>query len=185
MERSAAWPARGVALDPPCSYRLRSVGTASAAPHVGLWQIPGLLVTPEGTRQTGWPAREVAPCRQSRCTPGRSAARFRTAPGRTDDAARPARSRPVRKTPCSPTPSLPGIQSGRRRTDRVAPQRSTARARKPWRRAVVTALFRDSLHSRYAHRFGRKRQRDTAGCVGAVGFTPFRSPCIAADTLAL
>ena len=148
-------------------------------------QIPGLLVTPDGTRQTGWPAREVAPCRQSRCPPVRSTARLRPAPRRTDVAARPARSRPVRKTPCSPTPSLPGSQSGRRRTDRVAPQRSTARARNPWRRAVVTALFRDSLHSRYAHRLCRIRQRSTAGCVGAVGFTSFRSPCIAADTLAL
>ena len=35
LVRSAACSSRGVALDPPCSYRLRSVGTASAAPHVG------------------------------------------------------------------------------------------------------------------------------------------------------
>lgn len=165
--RSSVVPGRG---------QLRhSVGTAFAAPHisrqtrarqscsrsglpqwqtrgirsaVGLRQILGLLVTPVGTRQTGWPARVYAPCRKSSCPPGRSAAGIRPAPRRTDDAARPASTRPVRKTPCSPTPSLPGIQSGRRRTDRVAPQRSTARARKPWRRAVVTALFRDSLHSR-------------------------------------
>ena len=123
LARSAACSARGVALDPPCSYRLRSVGTASAAPHVGrqtrarqscsrsglpqrqvrgirsavgLRQILGLLVTPAGTRQSVWPARGYAACRKSQCPPGRSAAGIRPAPRRTDDVAHRAWSRRVR-----------------------------------------------------------------------------------------
>lgn len=147
VRRSTRWPVNQTQQS--CSRsglpqrQVRGIQSA-----VGLRQILGLLVTPAGTRQRVWAAREYAAFRKSRCPPGRSAASIRPAPPRTDDAARPAGARPVRKTPCSPTPSLPGIQSGRRRTDRVAPQRSTARARKPWRRAVATALFRDSLHSR-------------------------------------
>ena len=139
MAHSAACPARGAALDPPCSYRLRSVGSASAAPHVGrhinarqscsrsglpqrqargirstvgLRQILGLLVTPVGTRQTGWPAREYAPCRQSQCPPGRSAADIRPAPRRTDDAARPACTRPVRKPQVRRPPHFQAFSQG-------------------------------------------------------------------------
>jgi hypothetical protein len=135
LVRSAACSALGVALDPPCSSRLRSVGTAFAAPHagqqtraqqscsrsgvpqrqvrqirsaVGLRQILGLLVTPAGTRQPGRSARKDAACRKSRCPPSRSATGIRPAPRRTDD---------------------------------VAPRRGTARARKAQGRAVVTVAI--------------------------------------------
>ena len=126
-------------MGPPCSYRLRSVGTAFTAPNVGrqikarqscsrsgvpqrqargigsavgLRQILGLLVTPAGTRQRVWAAREYAPCRQSQCPPGRSAAGIRPAPRRTDDAARPASTRPVRKPHVRRPPHFQAFSQG-------------------------------------------------------------------------
>ena len=142
-------------------------------------------MTPAGTRQPGWPAREYTACRQSQCPPGRSAASVRPAARQTDDEARPARSRRVRKTQCPPTASLPGIQSGGRRTDRVAPRRSTARARKAQGRAVVTVGSPGLSSFRFAQRSGYPRQRSTAAFVGALGCTPFRSPSLSPDTPAL